>query len=66
MYLTCKCGHLGEWEDFDAGIKDGFRCPACGMTWRVVTVGEGEWLACGLYVPPERKVVVLKEGHERL
>lgn len=65
-YCSVTCGRCGNSDDIErftsvpiAGDlpKGHFRCPFCGLAWKIVAEGEAQMLENGFVVPPKVKVV---------
>lgn len=66
VIMTCvKCRHEADFFDFCTTPVTGelpngtHQCPACRHAWRMEVVAPGRFYESGLYIPPERRAVVI-------
>lgn len=52
--LTHPCGHTAS-LDSSFCSKDRYRCPQCGLAWRIETVGKARVFK-GFVFPPDRQI----------
>lgn len=64
--LTCgECGHEADFEEFRHTPINGelpggtYQCPSCKGAWRYEAIGKGTLYPSGLFVPADRKRVVI-------
>jgi hypothetical protein len=56
MNITHPCGHDADFES-SCIERDRFRCPACGLRWRVRT-GPARLLPSGFVMPGDRSIEI--------
>jgi hypothetical protein len=55
--IRCRCGHLADLDEFSVEPSR-YRCPACGVAWRVEPEGVARMTPSGFVLPAPNRIVI--------